>query len=337
MRKRCDENERLKRQYFEWLTDAEGLSEQSVDKVAAALTRFEHSTGGKPFRAFHIDQAKTFKQTLAKAKTATGRPLSKATISASVRAIKAFFKWLSQKPGFKSRISLADCEYFNLSAKDEAIAHAHRDTPFPSMTQALHAFRSMPEATDIERRNKALVAFLIFTGVRVSAAASLKLGHIDLVEGQVFQDAREVKTKASKTIYTTFFPVADDVRACFDGWVRHLRETLLFGPADPLFPRSKTGFGPEGKFARAQIEREHWSTATPIRQIAGDAFVAAGLPRFGPHAFRKTLEQWGSTRYVTPEAFKAFSQNLGHESVLTTFTSYGRVSRTRQADIIKGV
>lgn len=337
MRKRCDENERLKRQYLEWLSEAEGLSEQSIDKVAAALSRFEDSTGGKPFKSFHIDQAKAFKRSLERSKNPNGRPLSKSTMSATVRAVKAFFKWLSQRPGFKSKVSLADCEYFNLSAKDEAVAHAHRDIPFPSMEQALHAFRNMPETTDIERRNKALFAFLILTGVRVAAAASLKLNHIDLVEGQVFQDAREVKTKASKTIHTTFFPVADDVREFFERWVGYLREARLFGPSDPLFPQTAVELGPSRNFVAAGLKRAHWTEAAPIRKIVGDAFAAAGLRRFGPHAFRKTLEQWGSTRYVTPEAFKAFSQNLGHENVLTTFTSYGQVSRQRQAEIIRSI
>jgi hypothetical protein len=35
------------------------------------------------------------------------------------------------------------------------------------------------------------------------------------------------------------------------------------------------------------------------------------------------------------EEFKAWSQNMGHEGVLTTFTSYGEVSRERQAHIIR--
>lgn len=336
MRKRCDENERLKRHYLDWLTDAEGLSVQSIDKVAAALTRFEESTGGKPFRAFHIDQAKAFKRTLAKAKTMNGRPLATGTISATVRAVKAFFLWLSQRPGFRSRISAADCAYFNLSARDEAVAHARRETPFPSMAQALRAFRLMPAETETERRNKALFAFLLLTSARVSAVASLKLRHIDLAEGQVFQDAREVHTKASKTIYTTFFPVDDEVRACFEGWVAYLRDVRLFGPSDPLFPKSVAGFDRAGAAAGTRLARAHWKTTAPIRAIIGEAFEAAGLPRFGPHSFRKTLEQWGATRYVTPEAFKAFSQNLGHDSVLTTFTSYGQVARARQAEIIKG-
>ncbi|MEA2082835.1 MAG: hypothetical protein U9O82_01055 [Thermodesulfobacteriota bacterium] len=37
----------------------------------------------------------------------------------------------------------------------------------------------------------------------------------------------------------------------------------------------------------------------------------------------------------TPEHFKAWSQNLGHEKVLTTFLSYGEVACQRQGEIIR--
>jgi integrase/recombinase XerD len=60
---------------------------------------------------------------------------------------------------------------------------------------------------DHERRNRALVAFTLLTGARDSAIASMKLKHVDLKEGCVQQDAREVKTKFSKTFTTYFFPV----------------------------------------------------------------------------------------------------------------------------------
>ena len=335
MRKFCEENERIKRQYLRFLREAKGQSEQSVDKVAASLVQFEESTNFKPFKSFHIDQASAFKTALNKSKTRHGKPLSKATISATVRTVKTFFQWLAWQPGFKKRIRPTDCEYFNLSRKDEAVAHAHREKPFPSIAQALHAFRQMPNETDIEKRNKAIFAFLILTAIRDGAAASLKLKHVDLVEGEIFQDAREVKTKAAKTAYTTFYPVAPDVTECFSNWVTHLRETLLFGPDDPLFPQTAIGHQAGTGLVLIGLKRAHWSTAASIRKIVGDAFEAAGLPRFGPHSFRKTLEQWGAQRYKTPEAFKAFSQNLGHESVLTTFMSYGTVSRQRQAEIIK--
>ncbi|WP_375205015.1 tyrosine-type recombinase/integrase [Hyphococcus sp.] len=337
MRKLNEENERIKRQYFEYLREADRQSEPSVDKVAAALVRFEESTGYKSFKDFHIGQAVAFKKELAKAKNAeTGKALSKATVSATLRSVKAFFKWLAWRPGYKSRIGRSDCEYFNLSAKDGAVAHAHREKPFPSMEQALHAFRQMPGESEIERRDRAVLAFLLLTGVRDGAAASLKLKHIDLIEGEVIQDAREVKTKASKTIYTWFFPVEPELRECFERWVRHLREARLFGPDDPLFPRTAVEVR-EGRFQPVGLTRLNWSTAATIRKIVGGAFEAAGLPRFGPHSFRKTLVQLGERVCKTPEEFKAWSQNLGHEKVLTTFTSYGSVSRYRQGEIIKNL
>ena len=39
----------------------------------------------------------------------------------------------------------------------------------------------------------------------------------------------------------------------------------------------------------------------------------------------------------TPEDFKAWSQNLGHEDVLTTFYSYGQVGSRRQGEIIRSL
>jgi hypothetical protein len=38
---------------------------------------------------------------------------------------------------------------------------------------------------------------------------------------------------------------------------------------------------------------------------------------------------------LTPEEMKAWSQNLGHADVLTTFTSYGAVPAHRQGELIR--
>jgi hypothetical protein len=57
--------------------------------------------------------------------------------------------------------------------------------------------------------------------------------------------------------------------------------------------------------------------------------------RTGLIYFRKTLAQFGERVCETPEAFKAWSQNLGHENVLTTFASYGQVATPRQAELIR--
>ena len=89
------------------------------------------------------------------------------------------------------------------------------------------------------------------------------------------------------------------------------------------------------RFEPAGLSRKHWSSASPIRAIFKEAFAAAGLPYFNPHSFRKTLALLGGRICKTPEEYKAWSQNLGHEHVLTTFSSYGDVSTYRQVEIIR--
>ncbi len=93
--------------------------------------------------------------------------------------------------------------------------------------------------------------------------------------------------------------------------------------------------GPSRHFEAVGLDRKHWSTATPIRKIFRAACTAAGLPYFNPHSLRRTLARLGETVCRTPEDFKAWSQNLGHEGVLTTFYSYGSVGVTRQGEIMR--
>lgn len=93
--------------------------------------------------------------------------------------------------------------------------------------------------------------------------------------------------------------------------------------------------GGDNRFKVAGLERKHWSNATAIRKIFREAFEATGLPYFHPHSLRDTLVQLGETLCQTPEEFKAWSQSLGHEKVLTTFFSYGEVASPRQGEIIR--
>jgi hypothetical protein len=79
----------------------------------------------------------------------------------------------------------------------------------------------------------------------------------------------------------------------------------------------------------------HCRDAGAIRRIFRRSFEAAGLPYFNPHSFSNTLTLLGEKLCTTPEALKTWSQNLRHEHVLTTLTSYGAVSRESQAEILK--
>lgn len=338
MTKHNPENERIKRKYFAYLKEAMRNSEPTVDAAAKALARFEGHTKHKNFKAFHYEQAIAFKKYLAEQKgQQSGEKLSKSTLHATLTQLKRFFQWLAWQPGYKSRSQYSDAEYFNLSDKDSRIATTKREQKAPTLEQVKHVINAMPNGSDIERRNRALVAFTLLTGARDSAIASMKLKHIDLMAGSVYQDAREVLTKFSKTFATYFFPVGDEIRGIVAEWVSYLREDKFWGNDDPLFPATRIEYGASRQFEVAGLERRCWSNATPIRTIFREAFERAGLRYFNPHSFRNTLVQHGQTLCKSPEDFKAWSQNLGHEQVLTTFLSYGSVGTHRQGEIIQGL
>jgi integrase len=329
-------NERIKRRYFTYLAEALGHSEPTIDAVAKAIARFEAYTKWRDFRKFHVEQAKGFKHSLSDQHSSrSGEPLSKATLYATLTTLKRFFIWLAGQPSYKSRISYSDAEYFNLSAKETRIAKATRPARVPTLEQIRHVIEFMPATTDLERRDRALVAFTILTGARDGAIASFKLRHIDVVAGTIDHDARQVQTKFSKSFITTFFPVGDDIRELVLEWVTYLRRERLWGLDDPLFPATRVTVGNDLRFEAAGLDRKHWSSAGPIRIIFREAFAAAGLPYFNPHSFRKTLALLGGRLCRSPEEYKAWSQNLGHEHVLTTFHSYGAVSMYRQAQIMQ--
>jgi site-specific recombinase XerD len=329
-------NERIKREYFRYLKEAKGRDEATIDAVAKSLARFEELTGRKEFRRFHREQAVAFKRRLADAANArTGERLSKATLLATMRDLRAFFFWLAHLPGFKSHIAYADADYFNLSDKDVAVARARRDKAVPTLAQVEHVLAVMSGDTIVQRRDRALIAFLMLTGTRVTALTSLRLRHVDMGEGYVDQDARTVRTKFAKTFRTYFMPVSERAQRIVADWHVELSADVTRGPDEPLFPATAVVVDEGGGFVPAGLAAHGWSTSAPVREICRRAFASAKLPYFNPHSFRDMLVRHAMTLDLSPEAMKAWSQNLGHADVMTTFTSYGAVPGHRQGELIR--
>jgi integrase len=333
------ENERIKRDYFQYLREAHGRDEATIDGAAKALARFEDSTGRKPFKRFHREQAVAFKKKLSAAANArTGERLSKATLLGTLRELRAFFFWLAHLPGFKSHIAYADADYFNLPDKDVAVARARRERPVPTVDQVRRVLASMPAATPLERRDRALIAFTLLTGARASALASICLGHVDIAGGFVDQDARTVRTKGSKTFRTFFLPIDEGALAIVADWTTELARDQAWGLGDPLFPATEVGLdSAHGGFAPAGLARRCWRGTGAINEVFRRAFEVADLPYFNPHSFRAMLVRHAMSLDLTPEQMKAWSQNLGHANVMTTLTSYGQVPTHRQGELIRAM
>lgn len=338
MTKRHPANERIKRRYLQFLKDAKGRDEASLDASAKAIARFEEHSKSRDFRKFHIEQARAFKAHLIESSNVrTGKPLSASTIYSTLGALKSFFEWLAQQRGYRSRIKPADAAYFNPPDKLVRVATAHRYRPCPTLEQIRTVLAAMPVSTDIERRDRALIAFAIATGARDRAIISAKIKHVDLENERFDQDARQVGTKRAKTFSTWFFPVGEDIRRIIADWVTFLRSERGFGSEDPIFPKARVEAGANLKFRAAGLDRAHWANANAVRTIFRDAFRRVGLPYANPHSFRNTLVQLAYDLKLDPEQFRAWSQNLGHESCLTTFSSYGTLPPSRQGELIRGL
>ena len=151
---------------------------------------------------------------------------------------------------------------------------------------------------------KRIISYYFPELLGVNCIASLKIKHVNLHEDSLFQDAREVSTKFSKTFTTYFFPVGELPQNIVRGWIKYLTTELLFSPDDPLFPKTKIENSINRKFEATGLLREHWQTANSIREIFKQAFKNTGLPYYNPHSFRNTLVRLGEHLCQTPSSLK---------------------------------
>lgn len=329
-------NERIKREYFAFLKEAKGRSESTVDAAASAIASYESFTEWADFRTYSPEQAVQFKKSiLDRVHPVTAEPISRSTAYTTFGLVKRFIEWLSVQPAYRSKIKHSDAAYLNSSSSDARIATARRELIGPEMSQILEIVRVMPHVTDVDKRNRALIAFTALTGARDAAIRTFKLKHYDEDRRCIFQDAREVATKLAKSFTTFIFPVDKTLYEIFVDWVKFLRNVRDWGDDDPLFPATKSHQEADLCFGAGRLERRHWANARPICDIFRRACRKAGLQYFNPHSFRNTLTRYGMSICQTPEEFKAWSQNFGHEHVMTTLNSYGTVSERRQGEILE--
>jgi len=338
MTKYNPENERIKKRYLEWEKEARGKADSTVNNMRNAIYFFEEHTKFKSFKCLNRQDIISFKKKLTQTKNQrTGRPVSKTYLLHTSKNLISFFQWLSSQPGYKRSISVTDISYFNLPTKDVQAARSTPSKRYPTIEQIEHVVKNMPSETEVQKRDRALVCFLALTGCRVTAATSIKLKHVFLEDKRIEQHPGEVKTKFSKKIVTYFFPVGDFLKNIFVQYVRFLKEEKLFGNDAHLFPSTKLSLDENDKFERQELDTTAWKSTTSIREIIKTAFLSSGLDYYNPHSFRNTIVQLGYEYCKTPEEWKAWSQNLGHNSPLTTFTSYGQIEEYNQGEIIKNL
>jgi integrase len=331
-------NEVVKKQYEEALLHGKCRDPKTVRAVWNNLNLFEDFTAHAGFKTFNSEQAKSFKTWLEKKKNQDGELLSLSTVRSTLNSVREFFEWLAIHPQYVRKIDGRAVQYLRLSDNANRAARASREKASPTLQELEKALKAMPHETDIEKRDRAIFAFLIITCVRDDALVSLKRKHVSADEKTVWQDPKLVRTKGRKGIVTRFvgqaMPVAEEIVL---DWLKYADEVLKLKPNDALFPKTLVKPSPETMIFEVQgLSREHWANAGPVRELFKEAFKAVGLPYYNPHLLRKTISKW-ALKNCTQYEYKAISQNLGHEHAMTTYNSYAKLTEDEQLEAVSNI
>lgn len=320
------ENEAMKREFFEQLKGARGFSKSSVRSHAEAIHQWEVFTKNEDFSTYSKSKAVGFTEWISTrpSKTKSGK-ISLVTQYNYLRRIKKFFVWLSEQPGYKSKVIKSDVDYLRLSKADAQIARSGTTKKMPTLDDARKIIEDIDGKSEIDMRDRALISFALITGARIFAIVSLKMKNFDKELREIDQNPGDgVKTKNSKRILTTFFPIGwDDPEKYFMEWYDYLI-SKDFQADDPIFPVTAGSFV-DGKnsYSKKTIGQDAWVGTGAARKIFEKRCKNVGLPYFHPHSFRHLVVNILSKQRLTEEEKRAISMNLGHENVGTTFGSYG--------------
>ncbi|MEI7720263.1 MAG: site-specific integrase [bacterium] len=351
MTKTTYQNEQLKKKFFTYLRGGKGFEESSVRSSAEAIWQWQLFAEGDDFTNYDQEKAQAFRQWLATrpAKTRAGH-LSLATQSNYLRRVKGFFLWLSDQPGFRSKVLKGDIEFLRLSNKEALIVRSGTTRPMPTLEEAQKIIESIVIKDEIDLRDRALLSFALATGCRISAIISLKVKSFDKVKQTVYQNPADgVHTKNTKPILGTFFSIGWGApEQYFMEWFERL-EARGAGQDDPIFPATR---GEIGRVKSADggvlVGNLFWKNAAGARKVFQKRCKEAGSQYFNPHSFRHFVISVMSRKPLTEEQKKAVSRTLGHANVGTTFRgAYGNanmsdetavniVKRIKEFEAIKG-
>ena len=331
-------NECVKRRFLRWLKEADGCCESTADNVGKAILLYEDFSKQADFITLNPDKAKQFKDWLKK-RQHRGNPISIVTYHTYLRYLRKFFSWLSWQAGYKSKITPDIVDYLKISEKEERIATQYTPRNFPPLEYVVKLAGSVKGNSEIDLRDRALIAFTLLSGMRDKAIATLPLGCFNEQSLRIEQNPRKgVETKFAKYIPSTLFNFNDSLLGFIREWIKHIK-TKGFGSQDPLFPRSKAEQGENNlSFEKAkEVEPAYWQGTGRIREIFKKRSKEAGLPYYPPHTFRHLAVDLGFKHCKTGDQIKAISQNFGHEHIATTLSSYANYSQDRLSEIINSI
>lgn len=315
-------NERAKYRYRIHLARASGMDEKTVISILKHIRDFEIFTRFADFKTFNDSRADRYIRAMSDSQK------SLSYMQDNIRALREFLRWLERQKGYRSKIDYNHIDYLNLTRNQRKEAKTMDYKQSYAYEQILTTIRQMPDGTITEQRDKAIVSLQALCGLRAGELRTVKLKNLIEEDGRffIYVNPKDMDVKFAKTRHANFMPLPEDVVQNVIGW----RDTLLqrgFCKKDPLFPRIDSRFG-QTSLLHTTLSHDSIKSGSTIREIFKKAFEAAGYGYLRPHSFRHTIARFAAKQ--TPEFLNAVRQSLGHESIDTTFSSYGTLSTDEQ-------
>jgi len=343
--KTIQKNEKAKRAFFSFMRESGGYTENSITAFENAILLWQNFSRETDFSSFSKKKAVDFKNWLKnKKKAGSEEKISLGYCYHNLRRLRKFFEWLAKQPGYKSNINITDIDFLKLSRKESRIATEPETREIPSYEEMIKVIDSIKIKSEVDSRDRALFCLVLLTGARVSALTSLPIESFDRNRLTIDQNPKlGVKTKFSKRITTTFFPLPDSrITDFFLEWVDYLVNEKKFEKRNPIFPATLIETGLENNVNyrnTGKVKPVFWQSSGVVRGILEKRFQEANVKYYHPHTVRHLLVKIFAKARLTEEEKKAISQNLGHEDVGTTFGSYGyhKIEEDRQIDVVRNI
>jgi integrase len=183
----------------------------------------------------------------------------------------------------------------------------------------------------VDERDRAAVAMLFLSGIRVGAFVTLPVSCIDIENMVIHQlPSAGVETKNSKAAKTFLLPI-DDLLEIVREWDKRIRSEL---GEDSLWYPNLTTDGMKWKYAPVgSTESRRVAFARALKRFCN----RVGIDYKSPHKLRNGHGVYGIKKVKTTEEFKAFSQNMSHKSMEITDSLYGELASNDVRNVILGM
>jgi integrase/recombinase XerD len=209
-----------------------------------------------------------------------------ASVLGRYRALRALFRWLERRGKLE-----AEHNPFDLIEEPKAGEKLPKAISYANMQRLSISIEGQDWHA---QRDRLIIQFLFYSGVRVSELVCIRLSDVDL-------ERRSIQVHRQKTNTSGFVPIARSLAQELQHWIEEVRPACA---SDMLFVSSKAPGHPIGPLLRAGV-----------REMLRRRCLAANMKIQWPHAFRH-----GCAVYIIQRGgdISLVQRVLGHKDMRTS-------------------